>query len=278
MALQVGNSPISALSGLSGMIGRPEPAQGPNSVLFTLPNGATVDVNTLPEPVIDQLIQQYGGHGPLLGRKSFLEQERMKQPKPKTEDELLNERMGEYQKTIGDLFGKYRESALSLFNEEQGRDRGKLIEEQIALGGSLRDPARGYGLEEHGRNKALGLSSLIGNLSGQEASGNMDLAKTIENIRTTTGENAKNRQLSRDTLLAGINQDNESRGLSRYLADAQMRQQRDLAAPEEWEKQLGRIKGITGIATDIFNPAQKAYQQNKENKMMEKFMPMLLGG
>ena len=124
----------------------------------------------------------------------------------------------------------------------------------------------------------MGLSSLLGNLAGQQYTGNMDIAKTIEGIRANSSENAKNRQLSRDTLLAGINQDNESRGLSRYLADAQMRQQRDLAAPEEWEKQLGRIKGITGIATDIFNPAQKTYQQNKENKMMDKFMPMLLGG
>ena len=250
------------------------------ATLFTLPNGATINVNTLPEGVVDQLIQQYGGHGPLIGRKSYLEQERNKLPKPKTEEELLNDRMGEYQKTVGDLFGKYRESALNLFNDEQAGDRGKLVEEQVALGGSLRDPARAYGLADFEKNKALGLSSLIGNISGQEAAGNMDLAKTIENIRSTSSENAKNRLLQRDALTADINNAAENRGLSRYLLDASQRQQRDLSAPDEWTKQLQRIGGVTDIATSMFNTASKYGQQKKENKQTDeylKMLPMLMG-
>lgn len=217
---------------LAQQIGQYDPN---GQILYTIPGGPgqpgnTIDVNSLSEPAVDELIAKYGGQGPLIGRKSYLEATRTKNQLDNpvlTPEQEQQARLDKTQGAADAAFGKYTDNAVNIFNREQGKQRGNTIAEQIANGRSINDPANEYAMNDFNNNYSNGLQSLLGGLGAQQANANLDLSKTIEGIRNTNSENEKSRQLSRDSLTADINNATENRGLSRYLGDMQARTSRD---------------------------------------------------
>ena len=242
--------------------------------LYTIqtgPNrGGTIDVDTVPEGVIDQLIAQEGGQPPLLARKAQLEgaragqgseEERIKQEVAKATDADL-------QKRLDSIFGAAEQAGTQKLDDQFATERRRAIAEESALGrgrsNAMFAPSSRVSQIDTRRDNAM--SQLFGNLAGSRATGQLDVAKTIQDILSKEKMFGKSIQFDRDKLLAGINENAENRGMSRLFQDQNLRQQRDLSAPEEWEKQLGRVKGITDIGINAFNTGTQAYQAKTNRK------------
>ena len=222
-------------------------------VLFTIPGepgqqGNTIDVNGLTEQAVDQSIQQYGGHGPLIGRKSYLQALREKDAVDNPAVDPLKQQLDEYQAENEGLWNKYTDSAVNRFNEEIGRKRSKLMSDEIASGrgGS---PVSNYTTGEFDRNVGLSLSGMLGDISKQQAMGQVDLAKTVENIRNSMTQFDKTQELDKNQFQAKLNDANANRLLSQDLARAKMQHETDINTPDDFTKWTGRAK--TGL--DIFS-------------------------
>ena len=246
---------------------QPQVYDDKESVLFTIPQtGATVNVNSLPENVVDELIRTAGAQPPLLARKAHLEQQRVNtQAQAKTTEEqiqaeALKRSEADLNSKLDSIFKAQGDYGTQQIEDKFAPQRSRVASE-LAASGNLGSGVGQASLQEVDRQKGNAMGQLFAGLGSQRAAGQMDFAKTIESIlagerraKEAGDQFGQSLQFGRDKLLAGINESNESRGLDRYSLDAQLRQRRDMAEPEEWAKQMGRINGIF----DIYNKAQKA--------------------
>ena len=238
--------------------------------LYTIqsgPNrGGTIDTDTVPEGVIDQLIQQEGGQPPLLARKSFLEQARVGQQTQadQMKAEIEKTTNDDLQKRMDAIFGAVETAGTQKIDEQAAAQRRRAVAEEMALGrGTSRAafaPGSRISQVDTGRNNAM--TQLFGNIATQKASGQLDVAKTIRDILSREKMFGQEIDFNRDKLLAGINENAENRGLERYSLDAKQRQQRDLLAEDDFTKFFRKFN--TGYDTtkkvgkDVFNIATLA--------------------
>jgi hypothetical protein len=237
------------------------------AVLFALPDtGAVVNVNTLPEAVIDQLIQKYGVQGPLVGRKQYFEAQNKAKADQRTQEQMTEARIQEeagkrtnasLQGQLESIFGGVEQAATGKINDQYAQMRAKQVAEEGALG-RLTSPNSIIPLSQIDRSQGMALSDAIGQIQAQKAAGQLDVSKAIEQMlqsqRALDQNNSQFGQtlgFSRDKLQSDINQAAEDRGLTRSVEDARLRQKRDLSEPDEWAKQLDRINGVTNTIGNI---------------------------
>ncbi|HYE71831.1 MAG TPA: hypothetical protein VEF04_00815 [Blastocatellia bacterium] len=222
--------------------------------LYALPDtGAVINTETLPEQVVDQLIQKYGGQPPLLERKRVLEQARIAQGNQRSQEQMNQEQIqaealkrtdNALQQKLDAIFGQAGQYAAEGIERQFAPQRSRVAAEQAAMG-RLGSGVGQYSLGQVDQNKSNAMAQIFGNLAGQRASGQLDISKTIEGILQgeRRAEDQRNQfgqsmQFNRDSLLNEINQGRENRGLQLSMFDAQQRQQRDLSGKDIWDKAL----------------------------------------
>lgn len=227
--------------------------------------GNTIDVNTLSEGAVDQLIARYGGQPQLIGRKNFLQSQRMQQEATNPPVDPLQARADQYRVQNEGLWNRYTDQATNKFNEEMGRKRGKLLSDEIAAGrgGS---PVSNYTTGEFDRNAGMSLSSMLGDISKQQAMGQVDLSKTIENIRNGQDQFNKTYDLEKNQFQAKINEGQADRLLSQDLARAKMQHDTDMNTPDDFQKWNGRVNASLDTANKAFDLGSNIYTLGKKPK------------
>ena len=243
----------------------PAPMWNPESVIYTLPDtGATIDLKTVPEVVIDDLMRKYGGQPPLIARKTELEQARVRK---QTEEERMQQEIAkttddELQRRMDQIFGAVETAGTQKIDEMAAGNRRRAVAEEAALGrlGSNAAFAPGSRISQvdTGRNNAM--TQLFGNIATQKASGQLDVAKTIRDILSKEKMFGQEINFNRDKLLAQINENAEDRGLKRSLFDSESRINREANDLDIWDKinkGLNIAGAATGTATNLWGRGQK---------------------
>lgn len=150
-------------------------------------NNNTIDVNTLSEGAVDDLIRQYGGQGQLLGRKSFLQAGR--ELKEGTEkEEAINKDTAlkqEIERALGQnvdrLYNNAADFAGSAIERQFAPTRAKAMSEEAALG-RLGSPVSAYTTGRLNDAQANALGDTVRGLATQRAAGETDLAKYLQTV------------------------------------------------------------------------------------------------
>lgn len=218
--------------------------------------GAFMDLNTVPESVIDELMGLFGGQAPILERKGYLQGERQKveeqQKAEQMKKDLLQEEVAKRTNAnlrgeLENIFGGVQQSGIDAIKRNAATDRSKLLQEEAAMG-RLRSPAAIGTVSKFDEGTGNQISDLVGRVAAQKGAGMLDVSKAIEAMLQNERQGVRSERmfgqelgLKRDSLLNSISQAGEDRAFDRYKFDRGAAIRRDELEPEEWEKQLGRI-------------------------------------
>jgi hypothetical protein len=210
------------------------------------PNGGnnnTIDVNTVNEGGIDDLIARYGGQGQLLGRKSFLQAGR--ELKEGTEkEEAVNKETAlkqEIEKALGanidTLYNNAADFAGSAIERQFAPTRSKAMAEEAALG-RLNSPVSAYTTGRLNDAQANAVGDTMRGLATQRAAGETDLAKYLQTVlagERRAGEEGQrfqqNFDFGKNQFQSRLNDSEANRNLERELFQAQQKRSKEAAEP-----------------------------------------------
>lgn len=207
------------------------PAAPTSPLMYRVPStGGTIDLNTVPMEVVNQLIQQDPSNPALTQRAAYLNAANNPAPAapagPSPID-TYNQQVGQVQKGLArQVKGSYQtalNSGLNTINNQADIARGKQLAEEASLG-RLTSPVSISNIAPLDSQRANAVSQFTGQVAGQQAGALSGLAGQIANLKTgafgTNLQNSQfgqNLQFNRDKLQSDINQQNEQNGLARYL-------------------------------------------------------------
>lgn len=162
---------------------------------------------------------------------------------------------------LDDLYGKATQGATDVLNNQYANTRRKTAAEEAALG-RYRSPIASNTFNRLDQNKGLALSSMLGNIAGQRAAGELDVSKTIENVLNSNRQFNQDLGLRRETLSNAINQSNQDRTLSSLLGMQQLGQ--NAARLRQSQDQFDATKNDPlRYLTAALDPLSKMFQFKK---------------
>lgn len=139
------------------------------------------------------------------------------------------------QKQLDKIYGTVQTQGENAIDQEFIPSRQKAIAEEAALG-RLTSPLSVVPLSRLDQSKQLALGNLYGNIAGQKASGQIDVAKTIDTILNARKDAAQQNQqflqdlnLRKDTLNQQSNQFTQQLDLDKLLGLNKTQTEKDIA-------------------------------------------------
>ncbi len=255
----------------------------PGAILYKIPStGAVIDLNTVPQSVITQLIAQDPSAPQLIGKMQDFQKQTAASapPPPPTPVQTYNQGIDETTRGLtSQIAGNYDtalKSGLKSINSQFDTQRGKQVAEEAALG-RLTSPVSIGNIAAVDNARGNAVSSFTGGLAGQQAGDLTGLAKTIAGLKTDAlGQGLQNTQFNQNLgfqqgkLQSDINQQSEDRGLAKYLQDKNRVAQKDLAE-QDLNNPLNVATKISGIAKNIGDTASGGMDAYGMGKFLKKF-------
>lgn len=239
-------------------------------------NNNTIDVNTLSEGAVDQLIQQYGGQGQLLGRKSFLQAGR--ELKEGTEKEAAANKdtalKQEIERALGanidELYNNAADFAGSAIERQFAPTRAKAMSEEAALG-RLGSPVSAYTTGRLNDAQANALGDTVRGLATQRAAGETDLAKYLQTAlagERRAGEEGdrfnQTLDLNKNQFQSKLNEAAAGRAWDREKFQAEQTQNRE-ANETDW---MDKINKGMNVAGGFVNTAANLYGRGSKGGLL----------